>query len=85
MGRNRPKVVRPDSVESHDLLELPRPQECWKYLWRAHLRVAGVDFKKQLKQIHLRHVVLVRLLHFLTDQGHEVSEDLVSQLGDADE
>ena len=72
-------------IESHDLAELPRPQECLKYLWRAHLKVAGVDFKKQLKQIHVRPFVLVRLLHFLIDQGHEVSEDLVSQLGNADE
>eukprot|EP00973_Karenia_brevis_P031191 4303627-Karenia_brevis.AAC.1 len=30
--------------------DIPRPQECLKYMLRAHLQVNGVDFKKHLKQ-----------------------------------
>ena len=60
-----------EKTEAQDFLDVPRSQECLKYLWRAHLKVAGVDFKKQLKQVHVRPFVLVQLLCFLIDQGHE--------------
>jgi hypothetical protein len=69
-----------EKCESKSLLEVPRPQECLKYLWRAHLRVSGVDFKKQLKQLHVRPFVLLRLLYFLIDQGHEVRENATSDV-----
>ncbi len=36
------------------------------------MKVSGVDFKKQLKQLHVRPFILLRLLYFLLDQGHEV-------------
>lgn len=55
-----------------ELQEIPRPQECLKYMWRAHVKVAGVDLKKQLKQVHVRPFVLVLLLDYLIEQRHEV-------------
>jgi len=54
------------------LLELPRPQECLKYLLRVHIRVNATDFAKHLKQVHVRPFVLVQLLNFLIDRQHEV-------------
>eukprot|EP00973_Karenia_brevis_P037637 5194023-Karenia_brevis.AAC.1 len=34
-----------------NVLDIPRPQDCLKYMLRAHLQVNGVDFKKHLKQV----------------------------------
>ena len=55
-----------------DLLEIPRPEECVKYMLRAHITVDGVDLKKNLKQLHVRPYVLLLLLDFLIDRNHEV-------------
>ena len=54
------------------LLEIPRPQDCLKYLLRAHITVGTVDLKKCLKQLHVRPYVLLLLLDWLIDQNHEV-------------
>ena len=51
---------------------LPRDEECLKYMLRLHLKVGGVDFATHLKQVHVRPFILVLLLHWLIDQGHEV-------------
>ncbi len=53
-------------------MEIPRPEECLKYMLRAHVRVGGFDLKKHLKQVHVRPYVLVLLLDFLIDRNHEV-------------
>ena len=37
-----------------ELLEIPRPAECLKYLLRAHVNAGGLDLKKHLKQVHFR-------------------------------
>ena len=37
-----------------DLTELPRPEECLKYLLRVHVRVAKQDLAKHLRQVHVR-------------------------------
>ena len=55
-----------------DLLEVPRPEECLKYMLRVHLRVNAVDLGKHLKQVHVRPFVLLLLLYFLIDRNHEV-------------
>ena len=51
---------------------IPRPEECLKYMLRVHLSVNGLDFKKHLKQVHVRPFVLIHLLDFLIDRNHEV-------------
>ena len=56
-----------------NITEIPRPEECLKYLLRVHLNVNGLDFKKHLKQVHVRPFVLIALLDFLIDRNHEVS------------
>ena len=55
-----------------ELNELPREDQCLKYLLRLHLKVAGEDFHQHLKQVHLRPFVLVCLLHEMIDRQHEV-------------
>ena len=60
------------NLSDNDLASLPRDEECMKYLLRIHLRVAGRDFHQHLKQVHLRPFVLVLLLDYLIQQGHEV-------------
>ena len=55
-----------------DLVEVPRQQECIKYLLRVRMKVCSLDFKKHLRQVHVRPYVLVKLLDYLIDQGHEV-------------
>ena len=55
-----------------NITEIPRPEECLKYLLRVHLNVNGLDFKKHLKQVHVRPFVLIALLDFLIDRNHEV-------------
>ena len=60
------------SCEDKDLTVLPRDEECLKYMLRLHLKVGGVDFATHLKQVHVRPFILVLLLHWLIDQGHEV-------------
>ena len=52
-------------------LQVPRPQECLKYMLRLHLRVNALDFKKHLQQVQVRPHVLVALLDFLIDNNHE--------------
>ena len=47
-----------------DLLEVPRPEECLKYMLRVHMRVNAVDLGKHLKQVHVRPFVLLLLLYF---------------------
>ena len=48
-----------------DWAQLPRGQDCLQYLFRLHLKVAGSDFAKDLKQVRLRPCVLVHLLVWL--------------------
>eukprot|EP00973_Karenia_brevis_P090835 12404518-Karenia_brevis.AAC.1 len=55
-----------------NVLDIPRPQDCLKYLLRVHLQVNGVDFKKHLKQVMVRPFVLPALVNFLIDHNHEV-------------
>ena len=54
-----------------DLMEIPRPAEALKYMLRVHLNVGGVDFRKNLKQLHVRPYVLLLLLEFLIDRSRE--------------
>ena len=39
---------------------------------RVHLTVSGLDYKKHVKQVHVRPFVLLALLFFLIDRNHEV-------------
>ena len=55
-----------------DLEEIPRPQECLKYILRLHLHIDQLDMNKYLKQVHVRPFVLLLLLYALIDSGHEV-------------
>ena len=61
-----------------DLLEIPRPQECLKYILRVHLKVNGCNFNKYLKQLFVRPFVLVLLLDWLIDNNHEVFRNKLS-------
>ena len=62
-----------DNCLEHAFEELPRSQECLKYVLRVHLNVAGQDFSKYLKQVQVRPpFVLLKLLEHLTDHKHEV-------------
>ena len=54
------------------LLDVPRRQECLKYLLRVHLTVAGQNLDKHIKQLRVRPFVLLLLLDFLIDRQHEV-------------
>ena len=49
-------------ITTDQLAALPRGEECLQYLLRFHLRVAGRDFEKELKQVCLRPCVLVHLI-----------------------
>ena len=53
---------------------MPRDEECLKYMFRLHLKVAGKDFHHHLKQVHLRPKMLVMLLRELIDRGRHVFE-----------
>ena len=55
-----------------DMLQIPRSQECLKYMLRVHVRVAHTDLRKFLKQCYVRPHVLLHLLFFLIDRNHEV-------------
>ena len=48
-----------------DLADLPRNGHTLKYIFRLQLRVAAHWLDKELKQIHLRPFVLIRLLCFI--------------------
>jgi hypothetical protein len=48
-----------------DLADLPRNGDTLKYMFRLQLRVAATWLDKDLKQIHLRPFVLIRLLCFI--------------------
>ena len=39
---------------------------------RAHVKVSGMDYKKHLKELHVRPFVIILLLDFLIERGHEV-------------
>ena len=43
-----------------------------RYLLRVQLNIGGVDFKRNLRQLHVRPYVLLLLLYYLIDQNHEV-------------
>ena len=57
--------------EDRNSQNLPRPQECLKYMLRLHLQVNGLDFRKHLKQVQVRPYVLIALLDFLIQMNHE--------------
>ena len=59
-----------DCMNDQDLQNLPREEDCLKYLLRLHLKVAGQDFHQHLKQVHLRPFVLVELLYELIEKKH---------------
>ena len=60
------------AIADKNLTELPRTPEQLKYLVRLYLRVGRVEVEKHLKNVLcLRPHVLVMLLHYLIDQGHE--------------
>ena len=52
--------------------DIPRPQDCLKYMLRVHLQLNGVDFKKLLKQVMVWPFVLNALLNFLIGRNCEV-------------
>ena len=54
------------------MVEVPHPEECVKYMLRAHITPGGVDLKKHRKQLLVRPYVLLLLLDFLIDRNHEV-------------
>ena len=60
------------AIADKNLTELPRTPEQLKYLVRLYLRVGRVEVEKHLKNVLcLWPHVLVMLLHYLIDQGHE--------------
>ena len=48
-----------------DFTELPRPEECLKYLLGIYVRAARQDLAKHLKEVHVRPFVVLELLYFL--------------------
>eukprot|EP00973_Karenia_brevis_P024596 3393719-Karenia_brevis.AAC.1 len=44
-----------DQINKHrayrNVLDIPRPRDCSKYMLRVHLQANGIDFKKHLKQV----------------------------------
>ena len=58
-----------ETCKDRSIPDLPRPQECLKYFLRAHLTVDGFDYKKHLKQVHVRPFVLLALRFFLIDRN----------------
>ena len=62
-------IFKPTAVRN--ITDLPRAQECLKYFLRVHLTVNGLDYKRHLKQLHVRPHVLLALLYFLIDRNHE--------------
>ena len=60
-----------ENCEDSDLCDLPRKGACLKYLMRVHLNVAGRDMDKHIKALKVRPFVLIKLLEFLIDNGHE--------------
>ena len=52
------------NCSARDISDLPRAQECLKYFLRVHLTVNGLDYKRHLKQLHVRPHVLLALLFF---------------------
>ncbi len=67
-----------DNCLEHAFEELPRSQECLKYVLRVHPNVAGQDFSKYLKQVQLRPFMLLKLLEYLIDYKREVFRDHLS-------
>ena len=57
---------------SSDMVNIPRDEECVKYMLRLHLKIGGVDVTQHLRQVHVRPFVLLLLLDYLIDQNHEV-------------
>ena len=64
-------IARP-ICKDRNISDVPRPQECLEYFLRVHLTVNGFDYKKHLKQVHVRPCVLLALFFFLIDRNHEV-------------
>ncbi len=54
-----------------DLTDLPCKGDCLKCFMRVHLNVAGHDMEKHIKGLKVRPFVLIKLLEFLIDSGHE--------------
>ena len=63
--------LRQQFLDKH-FMDLPRRQDCLKYLLRVHLSVAGQDMEKHIKQLHVRPFVLLLLLEFLIERKHAV-------------
>ena len=57
------------TCKDRNISYLPSPQECLKYFLRVHLTVNGFDYKKHLKQVHVRQFVLLALLFPLIDRN----------------
>ena len=53
------------TCSDRDISDLPRAQERLKYFHSVHLTVNGLDYKRHLKQLHVRPHVLLALLFFL--------------------
>ena len=66
------KELNENCLAALDATEVPRGQECLKYLLRVHMRVGHVDFKRHLRQVHVRPYVLLLLLDELIAHNHEV-------------
>ena len=43
-----------NNCSDRNLSEIPRPQECLKYMLRLSLQVNGLDYNKHLKHVHAR-------------------------------
>ena len=52
-----------------DLFNVPRPEECLPYIMRVHLKVAGHNLDKHIKQLRVRPYVLLLLLDYLIGQN----------------
>ena len=59
------------NCSDRNIADLPRAQECLKYFLRVHLTVNGLDYRRHLKQLHVRPHVLLARLYFLIDRNHE--------------
>ena len=63
--------LRENCMDQDILGVLPRRPECLKYILRVNLRVGTYDMRRVLRQMSVRPFVLLQLLYYLIDQGHE--------------
>ena len=68
------RELRQNCLET-DIFDVPRKQDCLNYVMRVHLKVAGHNLEKHIRQLKVRPFVLLLLLDYLIAQGHSVFKD----------